>query len=161
MRIRIWNLGSGALLTPGAGMVKKPGSGSGMNNLDHIYESLETIFGLKYLNSLMRIRDPGWKIRIRDSGWKKFGSATLRYTIKTFNFFQLSHRLDYRMFKISACLRPTGSQLYMLHPLCSSVWPVHIRPPGTISGPLLHRRTRRSHGSRRRQDRRRPGRASE
>ncbi len=35
-----------------------PGSGSGMNNPDHISESLETIFlGLKYLNSLMRIRD--------------------------------------------------------------------------------------------------------
>jgi hypothetical protein len=29
-----------------------------MNILDHISESLETIFGLKYLNSLMRIRDP-------------------------------------------------------------------------------------------------------
>jgi hypothetical protein len=36
-----------------------------MNNPDHIFESLETIFlvflGLKYLNSLMRIRDPGWR----------------------------------------------------------------------------------------------------
>jgi hypothetical protein len=36
-----------------------------MNNPDHIFQSLETIFlvflGLKYLNSLMRIRDPGWK----------------------------------------------------------------------------------------------------
>jgi hypothetical protein len=40
-------------------MGKKPGSG--MNNPDHISESLETVFGLKYLNSLMRIRDPGWK----------------------------------------------------------------------------------------------------
>jgi hypothetical protein len=54
-----------------------------MNAPDHISESLETIFGLKYLNSLMRIRirdpgifltlDPG-KIRIWD---KHFGSATL------------------------------------------------------------------------------------
>jgi hypothetical protein len=53
----------------GSGMGKKSGSGSGMNNPDHISESLETIsLGLKipYLNSLMRIRDPGWK---------KFGSG--------------------------------------------------------------------------------------
>jgi hypothetical protein len=28
--------GSGAFLTPGSGMGKKSGSGSGMNNLDHI-----------------------------------------------------------------------------------------------------------------------------
>ncbi len=44
--------------------------GSGMNNQDHIFYSLETIFllfwGLKYLNSLMRIRD---------SGWRQFGSG--------------------------------------------------------------------------------------
>jgi hypothetical protein len=52
--------GSDAFLTPGSGMGKKSGSGSGMNNPDHISESLETIFGLKYLN-FMRIRDPGWK----------------------------------------------------------------------------------------------------
>ncbi len=42
-------------------MGKKSRSGSRMKNLDHISQSLETIFGLKYLNSLMRIRDPGWK----------------------------------------------------------------------------------------------------
>jgi hypothetical protein len=43
-----------------------PGSESGMNNPDHIYESLETIFWvLKYLNSLMQIRDE-----------KKFGSGS-------------------------------------------------------------------------------------
>jgi hypothetical protein len=54
--------GSTAFLTPGSGMGKNSGSGSGMNNPDHISECLETIlFGLKYLNSLMRIRDPGWK----------------------------------------------------------------------------------------------------
>jgi hypothetical protein len=57
-------------------MGKKSGSVSGMKSPDHISESLETIFflGLKYLNSLMRIREPGWKkfgsgmekIRIRD-----------------------------------------------------------------------------------------------
>jgi hypothetical protein len=29
---------------------------SGMNKPDHISDSLQTIFGLKYLNSLMRIR---------------------------------------------------------------------------------------------------------
>ncbi len=50
--------GSGAFLAPGAG--------SAMNNPNHISESLDTTFGLKYLNSLMRIRDP-W--------WKKFGSG--------------------------------------------------------------------------------------
>jgi hypothetical protein len=46
--------GSGAFLTPG----------SGMNNPDHIFESLETICWVKYLNYLMRIREG--KIRIRD-----------------------------------------------------------------------------------------------
>jgi hypothetical protein len=39
-------------------MGKKSASGSGMNNPDHISQSLETIFwGLKHINSLMRIRD--------------------------------------------------------------------------------------------------------
>jgi hypothetical protein len=57
---------SGAFLTPGSGMVKKPGSG--MNHPDHISESLKKqCFGLKYLNSLMWIRDLRWKrIQIRD-----------------------------------------------------------------------------------------------
>jgi hypothetical protein len=51
------------LLTSGSGIRngQKLGSGSGMNNPNHISESLETVFGLKYLNSLMRIRDLGWK----------------------------------------------------------------------------------------------------
>jgi hypothetical protein len=49
--------GSGAFLIPGSGMGKKSGSGSGMNNPDHISDSLETIFWVKILNSLMRIRD--------------------------------------------------------------------------------------------------------
>jgi hypothetical protein len=34
--------------------------------------------GLKYLNSLMRIRDPGWRqfgSGIRDPGWTKVGSG--------------------------------------------------------------------------------------
>jgi hypothetical protein len=44
------------------GWVNKSGSGSGMNDLDHISESIGTFFwGLKYLNSLMRIWDPGWR----------------------------------------------------------------------------------------------------
>jgi hypothetical protein len=49
-----------------------------MNNPDHIFNKLRNhFFGLKYLNSLMRIRDPGWKkvgSGIRD---KHPGSATL------------------------------------------------------------------------------------
>jgi hypothetical protein len=42
---------------------KKSGAVSGMNKPDHISERLRNnFFGLKYLkNSLMRIRDPGWK----------------------------------------------------------------------------------------------------
>jgi hypothetical protein len=40
---------------------KKSGSGSGKNNPHHITRSSETIFGLKYLNFLMRIRDPDGK----------------------------------------------------------------------------------------------------
>jgi hypothetical protein len=38
--------GSGAFLTLGSGIDIKSGSGSGMNNPDHISESLETIFGV-------------------------------------------------------------------------------------------------------------------
>jgi hypothetical protein len=34
-----------------------------------ISESLETLFGLKYLNSLMRIRDPALTSRIRITGF--------------------------------------------------------------------------------------------
>jgi hypothetical protein len=59
-------------------MGKQSRSGSGMNILDNISKSLETIFGLKYLNSLMRfrIRDPEFfQPCIRDLGWKKFGSG--------------------------------------------------------------------------------------
>jgi hypothetical protein len=36
--------GSGAFLIPGSGMGKKLGYGSGMNNLDHISQSLKNIF---------------------------------------------------------------------------------------------------------------------
>jgi hypothetical protein len=49
-----------------------------MNNPDHIFLKLgNNLFGLKYLNSLMRTRDPrSWmkKIPIWDPGWKKVGS---------------------------------------------------------------------------------------
>ncbi len=55
---------------PGSGM-NKSGSGSGMNSLDHISDSLETIFGLKYFNPLMRIRDG----KSSDPGWEKFRSG--------------------------------------------------------------------------------------
>jgi hypothetical protein len=42
--------GYGAFMTPGSGIGKKLGSpGSGINNLDHISESLETIFWVKIL----------------------------------------------------------------------------------------------------------------
>ncbi len=58
-------------------MGKKSGSRSRMNSPDHISESLKNTFsGLKYLSSLMWIRDAGMeKIRIRDPGWKKVGSG--------------------------------------------------------------------------------------
>jgi hypothetical protein len=52
-------------------MGEKSGSRSGMNNPDHISESLKN-------NSLMRIRDPGWKkfgSRIRDGGIKNVRMA--------------------------------------------------------------------------------------
>jgi hypothetical protein len=55
-------------------MGKKSGSGIRirMNNPDHISESLETSFwGLKYLNSLMWIRDG----KNTDPGWEKFRSG--------------------------------------------------------------------------------------
>jgi hypothetical protein len=47
-------------------MGKKSGSGSGMNNPDHISESLETIFCVKILKFFEA--DPG-------SGMEKFGSG--------------------------------------------------------------------------------------
>jgi hypothetical protein len=43
-------------------MGKKSGSGSGMNNLDHISESLETIFWVKILKFLDA--DPVSEIRV-------------------------------------------------------------------------------------------------
>jgi hypothetical protein len=54
-------------------MGKKSGSGSGMNNQDHISESLEKIFGVKILTFFDA--DPGWK-KFGSGIWdgKKFGS---------------------------------------------------------------------------------------
>jgi hypothetical protein len=61
-------------------MGKKSGSGSGMNNPDHISESLETI-GLKYVLNFLEA-DPGSRIKkfgsgIRDGKNSDPGSATL------------------------------------------------------------------------------------
>ncbi len=63
--------GSVAFLTPGSWMgkvririrtrVEQPGS--------YFLELRHLFLGLKYLNSLMQIRDPGWKDS--DPGWKK------------------------------------------------------------------------------------------
>ncbi len=67
-------------MTPGSGMGRKLASGSGMNNPDHIFLSLETIFfcflGVKILKFFDE--DPGSgmeTVRIRDPGWKKVGSG--------------------------------------------------------------------------------------
>ncbi len=58
-------------------MGKKSGSGSAMNNPDHISESLETISRVKIPKFIDA--DPGWKkFRIRD---KHPGSATVRLAI--------------------------------------------------------------------------------
>ncbi len=56
--------GSGAFLTPGSGIQdgKKEGSGSGIRNEhpgSNFLELRNHFLGLKYLNSLMRIQDPG------------------------------------------------------------------------------------------------------
>jgi hypothetical protein len=56
-------------------------SGSGIRDeqpRSYFLELGNHYFGLKYLNSLMRIRDPGsgmGTIQIRDPGWKKVGSG--------------------------------------------------------------------------------------
>jgi hypothetical protein len=52
-------------------MGKKSGSGSGMNNPDHISERLETIFSVKIL-----------KFFFADPGWKKFGSGMEKNRIR-------------------------------------------------------------------------------
>ena len=58
-------------LDPGSGMGEKSRSGSGMNILDHISESLETTFRVKILKFFGNLLDPGSRrerIRIRDPG---------------------------------------------------------------------------------------------
>jgi hypothetical protein len=56
-----------------------------MNNPDHNSKSLETIFQVKILNSLIRIWDPGWKKF--GSGTEKFGSGTEKFGSGMENFF--------------------------------------------------------------------------
>jgi hypothetical protein len=62
-------------------MGRKPASGSGIRDEQpgsYFLELRNHFFGLKYLNSLMRIRDPGWRqfgSGIQDPGWKKVGSG--------------------------------------------------------------------------------------
>ena len=68
----------GAFFIPGSGMGKKSGSGSGMNNPDHISESLETIFGVILIKFFDADPDPGSRIFLTldpGSGTKKFGSG--------------------------------------------------------------------------------------
>ncbi len=49
------------------------GSGSGMNNPDHIFERLETIVLVKILKFFDA--DPGWKKSAPESGMQKFESG--------------------------------------------------------------------------------------
>jgi hypothetical protein len=68
--------GFGAFLTSRSGMGKKSGSGSGMNNPDHVSESLETIFWVKIPKFFYA--DPGSgkeTSQIRNQGWRKLGSG--------------------------------------------------------------------------------------
>jgi hypothetical protein len=61
---------------PGSGAFFAPGSGIGKKMRIIFPRAEKQFFGLKYLNSLMRIRDPEWKkfgSGIRE--WKKFGSG--------------------------------------------------------------------------------------
>ncbi len=73
--------GSGAFLTPGSGMGRNSASGSGIRDEQpgsYFLELRNHFFVLKYLNSLMRIRDPGWRqfgSGILDPGWKKVVSG--------------------------------------------------------------------------------------
>jgi hypothetical protein len=82
---------SGAFLAlhPGSGIGKTSGSGSGMNDPDHISESLKQFFLVKTLKFFdadpgsgmekIPIRDPGWKNSDLGSGIREKhpGSATL------------------------------------------------------------------------------------
>jgi hypothetical protein len=55
-------------------MGKKSGSGSGMRNPDHIFESLKTIFRVKILILLCGFGTRDGKKS--DPGWKKVGSGS-------------------------------------------------------------------------------------
>jgi hypothetical protein len=65
---------SGTLFDPwirDPGWVKNPDPGSGMNNPDHISESLETILWVKILKLFYAYSGSGMeKIQIRDPGWE-------------------------------------------------------------------------------------------
>jgi hypothetical protein len=67
--------GSSAFLTAGIGMGKKSGSGSGMNNQDHISWSLENIFWVKIFKFFDV--DPGSGIQDENFGFgmEKVGSG--------------------------------------------------------------------------------------
>jgi hypothetical protein len=57
-------------------MGKNSGSGSVMNNPDHISERLETVFRVKILKFFDADPESGMgKVRIRDPGWKKIGTG--------------------------------------------------------------------------------------
>ncbi len=71
LRIRIRDQVPFWPLDPGARMGKKSRSGSGMFTPGHISESLETIFWVKILKFLMRIRTPRSEIFLTlDPEWK-------------------------------------------------------------------------------------------
>ncbi len=83
--------GSGAFLTPGSGMGKKSWSGPGFRIRDdqpgsYFLELRNHFFGLNYLNSLMRIRDPEWKKSVPGFGmeksriWNKHPGSATRHT---------------------------------------------------------------------------------
>ncbi len=67
--LRIRDPELGAFLTPGSGIRdgRKSASGSGIRdeqpgtNFLELRNHFFAFLGLKYLNSLMRIRDPGWR----------------------------------------------------------------------------------------------------
>ncbi len=91
LRIRIRDPVPFRSLDPGFGMGKNSGSRSGMNNPNHIYESIETIFWVKILKFFDA--DPGSGIKKFGSGMKKIGfviwdkylgSVTLPVGYKTF-----------------------------------------------------------------------------
>ncbi len=97
--------GSGAFFTPGSGMDKKLGSGSGMNNPDHISECIETISWDKILEFFDA--HPGWKKF--ESGMKKFGSGINipdpQHCLFHFLFFLLNR---YRTFFLFFCHQLPG-----------------------------------------------------